>query len=427
MYKNTHFIKKNWGDTVDTQIAVICSNEFAKRVKTIETELSSIKLQYYTYRNPQEATALIGQIKPCDAVFFSGSLPYFYAKKKCDELPIPTHYLKQDGTAIATTLLALTNRGTTLQEVSIDITDPNIATGILEDISTNEFPWMYKIEPNVDIEEIVKFHYDLYQNQKTTQAVTSIHAVYEILQKQNVPVIRMIDPRSSIIKGISETKNLAILSKSQSAKIAVGYIQFESNREIQNNELGQFTLLFKTRLIEVERNLFTLFTTQGDVQRIFEYLSEIQWKRLSDTPFKLAFGYGSNIEEATQNAKDALLLTKSNTAYVLTEHKQLLGPYPKYHRCIELRTQEPVLVEVAKSTSLSPANLSKVIQFSKYHTANEFTAHDLESFLQVSRRTSERILKKLVDHQYAEVVGEEMTYQQGRPRAVYRLNFPTYL
>ncbi|RKQ18941.1 hypothetical protein [Ureibacillus endophyticus] len=79
---------------MDTQIAVICSNEFAKRVKTIETELSSIKLQYYIYRNPQEAAALIAQIKPCDAVFFSGSLPYFYAKKNCDELPIPTHYLK---------------------------------------------------------------------------------------------------------------------------------------------------------------------------------------------------------------------------------------------------------------------------------------------------------------------------------------------
>ena len=409
------------------QIAVICSNEFAKRVKKMETELSSIKLQYYTYSNPQEATTLITQIKPCDAVFFSGSLPYFYAKKKCDELPIPTHYLKQDGTAVATTLLALTNRGISLKDVSIDITDPSIATGILEDIGSSDCPRMYKIESDVDIQEVVRFHFDLYKNQLTSQVVTSIHAVYEILQRKNVPVLRMIDPRSSIIKGIIDTKNLAVLSKSQSAKIAVGYIQFESNSVIQSNELSLFISLFKTRLIEVEENLFTLFITQGDVQRIFENLTEMQWKKLSNTPFRLAFGYGINIKEATQNAKDALLLTKTNTAYVLTEQKQLLGPYPKYNRCIELRTEEPILVEVAKSTSLSPANLSKVIQFSKYHTTNEFTAHDLETFLQVSRRTSERILKKLVDHQYAEIVGEEMTYQQGRPRAVYRLNFPTYI
>ncbi|SOC23250.1 hypothetical protein SAMN05880501_11535 [Ureibacillus xyleni] len=410
-----------------TQIAVICSADFAKRIKIIENELPSIKLQYYLYKKPQEAPTLISQIKPCDAVFFSGALPYYYAKKICEGLPIPTHYLQQDETAIATTLLAITKRdGISLQEVSIDITDSQIVTSVLEDIGLVLTPKIFKFDPTTNIQELVEFHYHLYKNHKTLHAITSVHAVYEILQELNVPVSGMIDPRSSIIKGIVDTKNLAILSKSQSAKIAVGFIKFEGIKEIHSNVLSRFTELFKTKLISVESNSYTIFSTQGDVEKTFEFITEEKWKSLIDTPFKLAFGYGSHIEEATQNAKDALLLTKTNTANIITEKKQLLGPYPKYHHCIELRTREPVLVEVAKSTSLSPANLSKVIQFSKYHSANEFTAHDLETFLKVSRRTSERILKKLVDHHYAEIIGEEMTYQQGRPRAVYKLNIPTY-
>lgn len=52
---------------------------------------------------------------------------------------------------------------------------------------------------------------------------------------------------------------------------------------------------------------------------------------------------------------------------------------------------------------------------------NRFTAGDIAEYLQVSRRSAERLLKKLVDCKLVEVVGEEQPYRQGRPRSVYRL------
>lgn len=81
---------------------------------------------------------------------------------------------------------------------------------------------------------------------------------------------------------------------------------------------------------------------------------------------------------------------------------------------------------MAKETKLSPLNISKIMAFSKARQSLQFTAHDLSEHLQVTRRTTERILKKLVEHNYAKIVGEEMTYQQGRPRSLYELNFSTY-
>ncbi|RUL50339.1 transcriptional regulator [Lysinibacillus antri] len=410
-------------------IAVICSSEFAQRVQTIESELSSIKLDYYLYNEPQQAANLVRELKPCDAVFFSGSIPYIYAKEICESLPIPSHYLHQDETAISTTLLSIMRRDelSTIQEVSMDLVEPQIIHNVLEDIGFVSIPKLLKIDPKMEMKEIIHFHHELYEQKKITRAITSVHAVYESLKQLNVPVVRMIDPKSSIIKGIIDTKNMALLAKSQSAKIAIGYIQLNGDTIDQSKELLLFSTLFKTRLIQVKNNQFIMYMTQGDVERVVNSLTNEEWKQLSAVPFKLAFGYGKSIEDATQNAKDALKFTKENSVNIITEKKQLKGPYPHQNKSIELRTKEPKLVEIAKRTALSPANLSKVLLFSRTHPAIEFTAYDLERFLQVSRRTTERILKKLVDHQYAKIVGEEMTYQQGRPRSLYKLNIPTFI
>ena len=112
--------------------------------------------------------------------------------------------------------------------------------------------------------------------------------------------------------------------------------------------------------------------------------------------------------------------------YILTSDKDLFGPFPKEQRVQSLKNDNPELMKIAKETKLSPANLSKIIQFSQSHPSLKFTA-DLSEYLQVTRRSTERLLKKLVDYGYAHICGEEMPYQQGRPRALYELNLPLFL
>lgn len=409
-------------------IAVICSSDFADRLKQIEKELPSIRLDYYLYRIPQDSAELIKTIKPCDAVFFSGSLSYLFAKKEVELLPIPSHYLQQDETSIATTLLSITKKHEIpIQKISIDLIEPQIINSVLGDIGFIFLPKIYQIDETSDVRDIINFHHNLYESNQTSLAVTSMQVVFEMLQQLNIPVIRMIDPRSSIIKGILETKNKAEFAKSQLAKIAVGYIQFRANNLPTESDLLSFANFFKAELIETAPHLYMIYSTQGDVLNIFDYLTEKEWLSITSTPFKVAFGFGIDIQDAAHNAKDALQFAKPNTAYIITDEKKLLGPYPHSVRQVQLQASEPKLAEIAKQTTLSPANVSRVIQFSRTHNSTEFTAHDLEVFLQVSRRTTERILKKLVDTGFAKIVGEEMTYQQGRPRAIYELNFPTYV
>lgn len=91
-----------------------------------------------------------------------------------------------------------------------------------------------------------------------------------------------------------------------------------------------------------------------------------------------------------------------------------------------MKINEPALVAMAEQTKLSPAAISKLIRFSQSRQSKQFTANDLASHLQVTRRTAERTLKRLMEFSYVKIVGEEMTYRQGRPRALYEFNFPAY-
>ncbi|MEK4082420.1 transcriptional regulator [Psychrobacillus sp. FSL K6-1415] len=410
-----------------TRIAVLGSATFIERLRSFEHELPSTRLDYYTYNIPFDAKDIIPTIKPCDAVFFSGSFPFTYAKDSIARLPIPTFYLKQDENAIMTTLLSLSlTNPTAVHKLSIDLVHPEGVKNVLEDIGlTDQTPFLMKIDTSFDLEEIVAFHTVLQKNGATLLAITSIHAVYQRLRDNGLSVIRMIDPKSSIIKAIEDTKSLALLFKSQSAKIAVGYIQTNKELSIAEEKVKQIAASIQANTVKEADNLYTLFSTQGDVQEALNNNLITSWIN-SSPAVKIAFGYGKTVLEATQNARDALSYATDNTAYLLTDSKELLGPYPYSDKQVLLKNVEPQFVQIAKETTLSPANLSKVIQFSRSRKSTEFTAYDLEVYLQVSRRTTERILKKLADHGYAQIIGEEMTYQQGRPRAIYELNFPTY-
>jgi len=412
-----------------TRIAVLGSAPFIERLRSFEHELPSIRLDYYTYNIPSDAKNIVSNIKPCDAIFFSGSFPFNFAQDSILKLPIPSFYLKQDERIINTTLLSVSyTNPTPIHKLSIDLVHPESVKSVLEDIGQfDKTPYLMKIDTSFNLEEIVTFHTNLQKSGTSSLAITSIHAVYQRLKEHGLSVIRMIDPKSSIIKGIEDTKSLALLFKSQSAKIAIGYIQTSKELNISEEKVKQIAVSIQANTVRETDNLYSLFSTQGNVEDALNNNIMINsWLSSSSHPLKIAFGYGKTVIEATQNAKDALSYATDNTAYLLTDSKELIGPFPNSNKQVRLKNNDPQLVQIAKETTLSPANLSKVIQFSRSRKSTDFTAHDLEVYLQVSRRTTERILKKLADHGYVQIIGEEMTYQQGRPRAIYELNLATY-
>ncbi|MBK3495550.1 hypothetical protein JFL43_11935 [Viridibacillus sp. YIM B01967] len=412
-----------------TKIAVICSKAFMNRLTSIAHEVPHIQLDFYIYNSYEETSSLMKQVKPCDVLLLAGTLPYLYAKHLLRQWPIPWTYLKQDETTISTTLLtAISKRTVTINRLSIDVMNPAFIHNVLHDIQYEDaVPFIQQIDLTTPTEQLLKNHIALWQAQQIDLVITSIHAIHDELTTLGIPVMRMLDPKSSIIRRLDEAKSLSQLTKSESAKAVAGLIELHETHDNTITTIEQLAATIHASYQLVNASRYELFTTYGHLQKALDQNQLESFFTNSKQPVKLVFGYGESILEAQKNAQQALHYASPNAISILNENKELQGPFPKVTTTLSLQTKDPYVVHMAKETKLSPLNISKIMAFSKARQSLQFTAHDLSEYLQVTRRTTERILKKLVEHDYAKIVGEEMTYQQGRPRGLYELNFSTYL
>ncbi|KAB2445710.1 transcriptional regulator [Bacillus luti] len=418
------------------KIAVVGSKEFMENLLPIAHKLEEIEIDPYIYLHPAESSEILKRLKPCDVIFFSGALPYYMAKEIREQLRIPSTYLQQDETTVASSLLSIIyHQSIQPHKISIDLVDRSFITNVFHDIGLKEKPQVMDYENMLwskdEINRVIDFHVAKYQSGDSDLALTSIHAVYDELQKIGIPSERMIDPTQSIIHGLKDAKIKAELAKSHSATVGACIISF---MEIQESSLEQLNIVSKElrgSFKQVDEMTFILYTTRGDIESSIKTNMIDSVFMSIEGRIAIGFGYGKTVKEAEQNAKIAQDFAKNNPIdhcfYILTSEKELFGSFPKEQRVQSLKNANPELMKIAKETKLSPANLSKIIQFSQSHPSLKFTAADLSEYLQVTRRSTERLLKKLVDYGYAHICGEEMPYQQGRPRAIYELNLPLFL
>ncbi len=411
-----------------TKIAVISSLAFKDRLISISQEVENIQLEFYIYNTPDETPKLMKTIKPCDVLLFSGTLPYLYAKPLLTNWPIPWTYLKQDEFAISTSILSvLAKHHIQLSQLSIDVINSKHVKNVLDDIEYNgSQPFVQEIHIEEHFNMIYQRHRKLWDEGKIRFVITSIHSIYDALIAEGIPAMRMHDSNSSIIHRLEETKVLSKMTKSESAKAVVGILEFSESNEDEQLILQKVVTATHASYQKMDTNHFELFTTFGHIQNAFQHNLLESIFNITQYPIKLTFGYGESILEAQENAKRALDFALPNAIYIMSENKELQGPFPNQPIVLSLQTKDPYVLQMAKETKLSPLNISKIMAFSVSRQSLKFTAVDLAKYLQVTRRSTERILKKLVEHGYAKVVGEEMSYQQGRPRAIYELNFSTY-
>lgn len=418
------------------KVAVVGSGDFLNSLHNVLPQVKDIEIDPYVYQDPKEAGSLIKEIRPCDVVFFAGALPFFFSSKERENLTVPSLYLAQDELTLTSSFLSVIHQHSiSLDRISIDLFDTSIALNVyaeIQDGMTAPYVLDYRrlLHDDFNLQTLVDFHQSLWKDGKTDFSITSVHAVFDQLKERDVPVIRMKDPKTALISGLRNAKAMAEMSKSRNAQVAVGFVQMEDHLS-EDTELSEtISSHIHASIQYLEKNTFGLHSTRGEVESFLENNQMEDFFQKITSPMKIGFGYGATHLEAEQNAHIALKFAENThhekCVFILSEEKNLIGPFPKKSSLQRLKNDMPELVEIAKKAKLSPANISKIIQFSKSRHTPQFSASDLEEHLQVTRRSTERIIKRLLDSGFAKIVGEEMTYQQGRPRAIYELRIPIY-
>lgn len=433
-------------------IAVISSSEFIAQIDVIGQQFPNVVMHRYLYAQPADAYDLMDEVRDMDVLLFAGPLPYYFAKPKIDQMQVPAVYIPSDEYTVAQSLLHLIcNEQRALEHISIDIHKAAYLNDVVDELNIDISNWFVKdcshmlTAENIhfDLEEIFSFHVELWKEGRTQFAITNVDYIYTRLQALGVPCSYLIVPAKAIRDTFTKAITYNELAASKHAELAIGLIIFHD----KNSSYGDFngmdadvSLTMQRLLLDlatqtetsirlVGMDQFVLYGTRGSIDyMVMNGLIEQLFADISacsNIVASIGIGYGITAKEAEGNARSALYHARQQpdcAVYIASSEKEVFSPAADSAPFL-LKSEKASILEVADRTNLSITTVTRLKQFTTLHREQSFTANDLASAMSLSRRSAERLIKKLAESSYIQKVGEEQPYQSGRPRAVYRIQW----
>ncbi|OIK09199.1 hypothetical protein BIV60_24510 [Bacillus sp. MUM 116] len=432
-------------------IGVLGSNLYIEAIAEYYHLYPEITFVDYIYDSAWEIDYLIDQAgKEVDFLLFSGAIANYFGQKKINEHRLMATHVPFNEYIVSLSLFSIYfHKRISLEKISIDLPKREFLDNVLKEIHIKDqtlfvmdYPWVYHLEEEkktFDITQFVRYHADLYQEKKTQFALTSIHAVYEELQKLSIPSIYMVQPKQSLKEGLDKAVTLTRLKKTKDSQIAV--ISIKATNYPANKEEQAFRLQMLQHLHEMARQLnarvsldqhqpFLIYTNRGsmevalkeqNLQKVLELEGKI------NSPLQIGIGYGHTMNEAENHATEALYFTEKQlkektTIFLLDEDKKLIGPLFENEKQYVLKNENRDIQSLADHLKMTAKNLNRFFDFVRLHQFRSFSAQELADYLAVSRRSAERLIKRFLEQELLTITGEEQPYDQGRPRALYNIS-----
>lgn len=400
----------------------------------------------------QDAVERVARLQTkCHGILYSRRDPYLLISEHLQHI-IPTSYVEVHGSHLLISLLEATiSYGMQPTRLSVDGLN---RVGVMQALQTVGLS-AKQVEVfmvNTSLRQADLVNSTLAQHIKNYEAgaelcITNITDVCSSLRKKQIPAI-VINPTPKSF--IHEIRNLMLrhqLSNQTMNPLAVIHIR------LQYKEKYRFADKIPLREVEELSNamkLITIFSEDLDGAMYtlgrYEYLilctgtilqnTTDQYANISlmqkintTTVFNvtLGIGYGETVKEAERNAviaTDHTLLHRGTNTMVALGADQLIGPLrPKSEHFTEESVLDVRLEEIAQNTGLSTNVLNQLLQITIKQNSALVTSAELAKTLDVSRRTVNRILERLLEKGYASIEGKHLAQPKGRPARVIRLIF----
>lgn len=421
------------------RIGYIGSAHSIAKNKQLATHIQGITLVPYEYEYPYDVSPLYQQaMRETDVICFSGILPYFYRDASLDS-NTPVRVARFHEYMVVTSLLTcIVKNNVTLEEISIDLPSAHLLKSIEKTIGysfqknlTFDYEWIYHTLDSrpFPFTEMVQFHKKLYTSGKTRMAVTSIHYIYDQLKALHIPVIYMNDYDDDLLQLLKNAKQDVLQQHMNESMIATLFITKKHGITAEDDAFIQSLLQTAVPLHDEDNKIDVAqySTTRGVLskhilQQIPHWMEHLE--QHFGTTFSFGIGYGRQLYDAMQNATDALqIATQENhsNGYIVNEHNKRIGPLIGQTQIQNLRLTEDWLDKILAGSQTNMKTMQRFIQFMYMHNFQDFTTQELSAYSNVTVRTIERFIKKILDAEMIESHGVEQHVQQGRPRTVYKL------
>ena len=424
------------------KIAVFGRGKLIERINEYTRDRDDIEIVPFIYTNAVEVLDLIEKAFMCDVYLFGGSLPYLYAKEKIERKRLPATQVVFDDYMILTSFYRLKDSNQELNRISVDVLDEQFVDEVVAELTLEDrdiYTHSYGEDPVPDIGKISHFHKALYEAGKVDYALTSIEEVEQRLAMEGIPTSSMKIPKLNVERAIERAKSIATLNKSKSAQVVAGFVQIKEldNLVAKKGEsfvrkslakLHHILLEFGQRtsasIIANRDNEFTIIGTKGVLDHITNHYRDLpllqEIARTLGVPVDIGFGLGLTAKQAEDNAKLALencSTTEESSSYIVNERREIIGPLG-ITKHVDTSQLYHALIHRARLNNELSYNF---IDFINLRNNEPFSANDISNYYQVTKRSAERTIHKLLDGYVIRASGEEKPYLKGRPRKLFKL------
>lgn len=409
----------------------------------------SLETEYIKYDKYIEVPKLMEEYRgKADAILFAGKTPFkFFEKTRKDFLLCD--YLPRHETTLYRVLLEITYfLKYDISRLSVDTFDKKMLRRLYKELGV-EFreEQMYFAEQKF-LEEnyinfVIEFHRNNYENNKVCCCITGLEQAYYILKKEGLPVVLASPSEDVMLQGIKSIMMRCIAQKNSENQIVVVTVKLNMPSEYSLMKDDEYAYLsqrikvldklyhFSSRidgvLVEQGKSEFMIFTTKKIIELETKNYRDIylldMLREVSVINTYIGIGYGKTANEAKFNSYESIKLAQrhgNQTAYVVFENKEAFGPLEPTSTGKKTDNFDERFYRIARETGLSANIVYTIFSTITKEGKTEFTSKELAAICHTSVRTMDRIVLRLCDAQYCQVVGEKLMSKYGRPSRILR-------
>ncbi|GAA0429386.1 hypothetical protein GCM10008983_02160 [Lentibacillus halophilus] len=407
----------------------------------------SIEPSLFTYTTAEETVEIVEKNQyMVDMWLFSGLTPYSHAKKSSVQQPF--FYLELNGTSLTSVLAKMHYHDHhDISRVSIDMIRQRDVYEAYDDLhlSVNDI-FFHEYPGYTNLDEVLNFHQQLYNENKVNVCMTCLRYVYEELKKQNIPVYRVTPTKSNIRSTIETSLQRWETMQFKHSQIAVmlvrtGNMDSGQDKHIISYDSHRLNLQLQSAIVDYAEAItgsfvslgigeFIVFSTRGSIEQHVseDYTLLERLALITDHPSHIGIGYGDTALTAEANARLAVYHAQNYDefcAFLVDHNGTIEGPLQERESITYgYRTDDQEMNEKLENAGVSIMTYKKMLSVQRNSGNHSLTALIVSEWLKMTERNARRILNSLVNHDLAEIIGKE-TAQAGRPRQIYRIRIDT--
>lgn len=315
-----------------------------------------------------------------------------------------------------------------------DVIEENIFQDVIKEFDIRlESSYYQRYEANKTELEYLNNYIKKYEAGEINCIFTAFGHIYNVLKEKNIPVYRLqatnIEIENEFVSLLNKIEN----SNDKGSKLGIQIIKIDS----KNNELDKNNLKNK---IEIEKKLLEYSKkVEGNIQisddREYMIISNIDIlqnrenlnnifllkKELEKQNEKLlvGIGEGNTVFQAERNARIALKISFNRSGMIFYSNGEIIkGPLLNPKELEYKKNSDKKIKNIAEEIDISPIYLEKIKGMMKKRKKDTFTSIEISEILNITPRSVNRIIKKIIEKDYAEIAQVENSITAGRPRRI---------